>query len=163
MVVLFLRSSQCIGKVLPVRYFPVFTPIPLRFPLAIMFLLPTFWAVIGHSSGIMDADNSAATLLAGKIHRCPCERWMSSVQRDFHSLCVVCQGVDCGTDNQCPECADVDDLQMTNSVKHKPSLQRKLQSKHKLKEMISSPAVAVNATDVAASDHPSSPIPVCDI
>ena len=51
---------------------------------------------------------------------------------------------------------------MTNYVKHKISLQRKLRSKHKLKETVSS-AVAVSAadiaSDVAVSNHPSSPIP----
>ena len=67
--------------------------------------------------------------------------------------------VDCDTDNRYPECANIGDLQMANCVKHKLSLQRKFQSKLKLKEMASS-AVAVNTTDVAALDHLSFPIPL---
>ena len=84
---------------------------------------------------------------------------MSSLQHDFHSLCVVCQGLIVTTDNRCPKCAGVGDLAMTNYIKHKLSLQRKLQSKRKLKEKVSTPAVAVDAVDVAVSDQPASPIP----
>ena len=56
------------------------------------------------------------------------------------------------------------DLQMTSYVKHKLSLQHKLQSKGKLKETVSSPAVVVDAADialdVAVSDQPFSSIPL---
>ena len=80
----------------------------------------------GLSSGIMDSDNFAATPLAGKIRCCPCGTQMSSIQHYFHSLCIVCREVDCDTDNRCLERADVDDLEMTNYVKLKLSLQHKL-------------------------------------
>ena len=45
---------------------------------------------------------------------------------------------------------------MTNYVKHKLSLQRKLQSKHKIKDTVSAPA---GAADVAVLESPSSPVP----
>ena len=92
-------------------------------------------------------------------------RWLRRFDNanDIHFLCVVCRGVDCDTDDHCPECADMGDVAMTNYVKHKLSLQRKLQSKRKLKETVSVPSVAVDsagvAEDVAVSDQPSSPNP----
>ena len=48
---------------------------------------------------------------------------------------------------------------MTNYVKHKLSLQRKLQSKHKIKDTVSAPAGAADAADVAVLESPSSPVP----
>ena len=109
---------------------------------------------------IMDSDNSTTTPPAGKIRQCLCGRRMSSLQHDFHSLRVVCQRVDCETNSRCPDCAEVGDLAITNYVMHKPSLQGKLQSKHKLKETVSTPLVAVDSADVAVSDQPASLIPL---
>ena len=94
---------------------PVFTPVPglfftwnliccLRFGPNFLLL---FW--------IMDSNDTAATP-SGKIRRCPCGRRMSSLQHDFHSVCIVCRGVDCDTDHRCPECNDISDLLMTNST-----------------------------------------------
>ena len=88
---------------------------------------------------------------------------MSSVIHDFHSICVVCRGVDCDTDHRCPECKDVGDLVMTKYITNKLSLQRKLQSKRSKKDPVPAPVVGADAVDVAAdvvvSETPSSPVP----
>ena len=81
---------------------------------------------------------------------------MSSLIHDFHSICVVCRGVDCVTDHWCPECKDVGDSVMTKYVVHKLSLQRKLQSKHRKKDLAPAPVVVA---DVAVTEPPSSQVP----
>ena len=101
----------------------------------------------------MDSDNASATPLAGKIRCCPCGRRMTSFNMIF-IVCVGCRGIDCDTDYWFPECNDVSDVLMTNFVKHKISLQRKLQSRRKLKESVSAPAIAADAVDVANRDVP---------
>ena len=53
-------------------------------------------------------------------------------KRDFHSVFIICRGVECVVDNCCNECTDMDDVTLTDNVKHKLSLKRKLLSKRKL-------------------------------
>ena len=105
---------------------------------------------------ILDSDNAATTPLAGKIRRCSCRRRMSSLAHDFHSICVVCRGVDCDTDLRCPKCKDVGDLVMTKYVTHKLSLQSESQSKRSKKDPVPAPVVVA---DVAVSEPPSSLVP----
>ena len=61
----------------------------------------------------MASDNSSATAATsppvGKVHRCPCGRRMSSLTHDLLSLCIICRGIDCATDNRCAKCADISD------------------------------------------------------
>ena len=52
----------------------------------------------------------------------------------MHSVCISCWGVDCHVDNCCTACTDVDDVTMTEYVKHRLSLKRKLLSKRKLRD-----------------------------
>ena len=66
---------------------------------------------------------------------------MSSLFRDFHTVCIDCRGLDCDVDNRCIECTDVDDSAMTECVKDKLSLRHKLKSKHKLKDLLLSATV----------------------
>ena len=47
---------------------------------------------------------------------------MSSLTRDFHTVCVDCHGVDCDLSNCCVECTDINDSVMTEYVRHKLSL-----------------------------------------
>ena len=59
----------------------------------------------------MASDNSSATAATpppvGMVCRCPCGKRVSSLTHDFLSLCIICRGIDCSTDNRCVECADV--------------------------------------------------------
>ena len=86
-----------------------------------------------------------------------CGRRMSSITRDFHSVCIECRGVDCDIDNRCIECTDVDDNTMTEYVKHKLSLRFKLMSKRKLKDPLLSATVVDDPASI--SDDPSSASP----
>ena len=61
----------------------------------------------------MDSDGSSSASPAAKIRNCQCGRRMSSITRDFHSVCIECRGVNCDIDNRCIECTDVDDNAMT--------------------------------------------------
>ena len=97
-------------------------------------------------------DSSTSTPLASKVYRCHCGRRMSSQTYDFHSICMVCRGVDYENDTRCLQCNEVDDATFDVYLKHKLSLQRKLVSKRKSKALASTPVVDL---DVAASVPPS--------
>ena len=56
---------------------------------------------------------SSATSRAEKNYNCQCGRRMSSLTSDFHSVCIVCRGVDCDIDRRCIECTDVNNNVMT--------------------------------------------------
>ena len=81
---------------------------------------------------------------------------MSSLIHDFHSICVVCRGVDCDRDHRCPKCTDVADSVMTKYVAHKISLQHKLQSKHSKKDPVPAP---VDVADAVVMEPSSSLVP----
>ena len=83
----------------------------------------------------MDSDNSSSALLAGKVHTCHCGKRMSSLTNDFHTVCIDWRDVDCDLDHCCVECHDTDDSTMTEYVRHKLTLRRKMLSKCKLKEL----------------------------
>ena len=121
----------------------------------------------------MDLDNSSASASpaatvspaadvgtpppAGKVRCCICERRMSSLTHDFHSLCTDCHGRDCDLDIRCEECIDVADDVMLAYVKHRLSLQRKSPSKQRLKSTV---PVDVPAVDVVVgADAAVSPSP----
>ena len=76
---------------------------------------------------------------------------MSSLTHDFHSLCTVCLGVDCDTDNRYAECIDVSDDIMVTYVKHRPSHKRKLLSKQRQKVVLTSQTVTVDVEVPPAS------------
>ena len=120
-----------------------------------LYLLLTYWTVFW-------TFFTSTTPAAGKIRRCSCGRRVSSLIHDFHSICIVCRGVDCDTDHRCPKCKDNGDLVMTKYVTHKISLQHKLQSKLSKREPVPAPVVAADAadvaTDVVVSEPPSSPV-----
>ena len=105
----------------------------------------------------MDSDTAATTPPSGKILHCSCGRRTSSLIHDFHSICVVCRGVDCDADHRCPECTDMGDSVMSKYVEHKHSLQRKLQSKHSKQDPVPAPAVAADAADIAAESAVAEP------
>ena len=98
----------------------------------------------------MDSDRPSSALPAGKIRSCQCERRIISRKFDFHTVCIQCVGVgggggggvDCDIDIRCSECNDVTDITMTEYVKHKLSLKKKLLSKRKPKDPLLSSAVA---------------------
>ena len=58
---------------------------------------------------------------------------MSSLTKDFHTVCIDCRGVYCDLDHRCMELHDTDDSIITEYVRHKLTLHRKMLSKHKLK------------------------------
>ena len=60
---------------------------------------------------VMDSDNSSSASSAGKVHSCYCGRRMSSIVKDFHTVCV-----DCDLDSRYVECADIDNSTMTEYV-----------------------------------------------
>ena len=80
---------------------------------------------------MMDSDNFSSASPAGKVRTCHCGKRMSSLT-DFRTVCIDCRGVDCNFDHRCMECTDTDDFTMTEYVRHKLTLRRKLMSKHKL-------------------------------
>ena len=41
----------------------------------------------------------------------PCNKFMCSIDRDYHNLCVSCRGNDCNRDNPCDVCVLWDDNQ----------------------------------------------------
>ena len=117
------------------------------------------FAVLDHFFGlfyIMDSD-SASTPSSGKIRRCSCGRRMSGLIHDFHTVCILCRGVDCDSDHRCPECTDVTDSVIAKYVAHKLSLQRKLQCKHNKKDPAPIAAVASEPLDVAAEPAAAEP------
>ena len=57
---------------------------------------------------------------------------MSGKAKDFYTICVECRGVDCDIDARCIECTDVDNAFMSDYIRYKLSLRRKLKSKRKL-------------------------------
>ena len=101
----------------------------------------------------MDSDHSSSASPAGNIHNCLCGKRVSSINCDFHSVCVACRGIDCDIDKCSNECTDVDDISMTKYVKHKLSLKRRLLCKCKLKDLLLSGTVGVDSAVIA--DAPS--------
>ena len=67
----------------------------------------------------MDSNRSCGSFasLAVKIRRCRCGRRMSSLTRDFHTVCVDCRDFDFDVNNRFIECTDVDDSVMTDYIK----------------------------------------------
>ena len=59
--------------------------------------------------------------------------WEEDEQLDegLHTVCIDCRGVDCDLNHCCVECNDTDDSTMTEYVRHKLTLQRKITFKHK--------------------------------
>ena len=100
---------------------------------------------------VMDSDNSSSALLAGKVCLCHCGKRMSSLTKDFHTICIDSRGVDFDVDHRCVERTDIDDSPITEYVRHKLTLRCKLKSKHKLKELKLSD-VADMAGDPALDD-----------
>ena len=49
----------------------------------------------------MDSDGSSSSSTAAKIRHCRCGRRMSSLGKDFHSVCINCRGIDFDVDNRC--------------------------------------------------------------
>ena len=82
---------------------------------------------------VMDMDSIASTPPTSKIRRCARGRSMSSLTYDFHSVCSVCRGNDCDCNHPCDECSNVDAETLNAYLKHKTTLQRKLQCKRKAK------------------------------
>ena len=111
----------------------------------------------------MDSDAATSTPPSGKIHRCSCGRRMGGLIHDFHTVCVICRGIDCDDDHLCPECNDVSNSVMSKYVVHKLSLKCKLQSKCSKKDPVPASAVASDSTDVAAesavAEPAASPVP----
>ena len=62
---------------------------------------------------VTDSDNSFSSSPVGKVHSCHCGKRMSSITKDFHTVCIDCRGVDCDLDNHCVECTDIDNSTLT--------------------------------------------------
>ena len=110
----------------------------------------------------MDSDQLSASP-AGKIHNCQCGKRMSSIKCDFHPVCITCRGVDCDVNNYRNECTNVDDITMTEYVKHKFSLKHKLLSKRKLKDHLLSATVVDDSAVIADAPSPAEQLAFHDL
>ena len=130
------------------------------------------WTVINFSLdySMMDSDRSSSSFPAGKIRTCLRGKRMSSTKYDFHTVCVVCRGLDCDMTVSCIECTDVSGDKMSRYLAHKVSLKSKLKSRQKQKALSQSastdvaPATAAVATaEVTVASGVTSPVAVTTV
>ena len=78
------------------------------------------------------SDSSTKT---GNVRNCPnCRIRMSSKDLDSHVICVACRGKNCNSTDRCDFCKDWTDDRMSKYLKHQATLQRKRESKRRMKE-----------------------------
>ena len=122
-------------------------------------------ADLERSDMVLDADvpfapsatPAAAATASGKIRRCPCGRWMSSLLHDHHSFCSDCRGFECSRDQRCDECDVISDVQFDAYIKHQRSLKRKLlyKRKSKGKKVTVDPPLPPASDSIPSSSPPS--------
>ena len=59
---------------------------------------------------------------------------MSSLDLDSHIICVACRGKNCNMSDRCDFCCEWSDERMSKYMKHQGTLQRKRESKKRMKE-----------------------------